>query len=421
MKILCFFATIRPMSELIEKLQLNLQTYANATNVTVQLLDENNNVLSWYGPTYEYCRCFQEGSGRYCPCDKTHSDSCAQARSLGDAYIYLCPAGLTHFVVSVFKDNSFQGSVLAGPIALEFPDMENVEDVMRKFNISLEYRRKLYTSSSSVPLIEPFQARHLSKLLFLLVTNLMAGETERRMEAQKKSMQQAHIGEFIRLAKEEPVNTSYYADERRLANFMLSGDLEGARAYLNDMLGKIYFTSGNNLDIIKVRCLELISTLSHTMYDAGVNEETVYEMTDKYMRDSSNAKDLTELSYLLMETLELFTNLTFSERVGGSELIRKALAYMSKYYNQDLTLSSVARHVSLNPSYFSNLFKKETGTNFSTYLSNIRIENAKLLLKDSNLALSEIALELGFESQSYFSKVFKEHEGLTPRQYRQQL
>lgn len=410
------------MSELIEKLQLNLQTYANATNVTVRLLDEDNNTISWYGPNYEYCERFQEGAGKYCPCDKSHADSCAQARSLRDSYIYLCPAGLTHFVVSVFKDNSFKGSVLAGPIALDYPDMDNVDEVMRKFNIALEYRRKLYTVISSIPLIEPFQARHLSKLLYLLVTNLMVGETERRKEAQKKSMQQAHIGEFLRIAKEETHSaSSYYADEKRLANFMLSGDLEGARAYLNDMLGKIYFTSGNNIEIIKVRSLELITTLSHAMYDAGVNEETVYEMTDKFIRDSSNTKDLTELSYLLMETLELFTNLTFSERMGGSDLIRKAVSYINKFYNQELTLSSVAEHVSLNPSYFSNLFKKETGTNFSAYLANVRIENAKLLLRDSNLALSEIAVELGFESQSYFSKVFKEHEGVTPRQYRQQL
>ncbi|MBQ7725428.1 MAG: helix-turn-helix transcriptional regulator [Lachnospiraceae bacterium] len=77
--------------------------------------------------------------------------------------------------------------------------------------------------------------------------------------------------------------------------------------------------------------------------------------------------------------------------------------------------------MSLNPSYFSALFKKETGTNFSAYLLNVKMENARLLLRNSNLSLSDISAELGFESQSYFSKMFKKETGLTPRDYRHHI
>ena len=74
---------------------------------------------------------------------------------------------------------------------------------------------------------------------------------------------------------------------------------------------------------------------------------------------------------------------------------------------------------SLNPSYFSSIFKKEVGVSFSNYLNKIRIEQSKLLLKNTDSSIVEIALEVGFEDQSYFSKVFKNLTKMTPKQYRQ--
>lgn len=409
--------------ELTDLLQLNLQTYANATNITVTLLDKDGAQQAQYGPSYQFCALFAEATGRYCPCSKNHQDSCLQAISLGEAYIYLCPGGLIHFIVSLFKDNSYQGSILAGPIALDYPDMTQVDSLIQKYNISLDYRRKMYTALTAVPLIEPFQARHLSKLLFLLISNLMTGDRQRREEMHEKTLQQAKIGEYIRLTKEKNnYSASQYSLEQHLIQDVLSGNSEGAKALLNDMLGQIYFTSGNNIEIIKVRTIELIALLSHAVYETGVEEETVYDMTQSFMKQLTETKDLTDLSYVLMETLEYFTNMAFSRASSNNlSLIKKSVAYIHDCYNQDISLSMVAEHVSLNPAYFSFLFKKEMGMNFSAYLLQIRIENARLLLKNSTLSLSSIALELGFESQSYFSKVFKKATGVTPKQYRQQL
>ncbi len=409
--------------ELSEQLQMNLQVYANATNINVTLLGRDNETLSQYGVPCTYCALFKEATGHYCPCEKYHANSCEQAVRLGDVYISLCPAGLIHFIVTIMKDGSYQGSVLAGPIALDYPDLASVDEVIQKFGISLDYRRKLYTSLSNVPLIEPFQARHLSRLLYLLITNLISGESERRNATQAKAMQQAHIGEFIRLTKDNTgTGLSQFETEKRLVNFVLSGDSTAAKKLLNDMLGQIYFTSGNNVEIIKVRTIELISTLSHAIYETGVDDKTVYKMNDDFMRALPEIHDLTELSYHLMETLELFTNMAFSG-LGGNTTgsLRKAIAYMNEYYNQNPSLAEVASHAGLSPSYFSSLFKKEMGRNFSSYLLHIKVENASILLKNSNLPLSDISAELGFESQSYFSRIFKRETGLTPREFRQKL
>ena len=102
-------------------------------------------------------------------------------------------------------------------------------------------------------------------------------------------------------------------------------------------------------------------------------------------------------------------------------LMNQKILYLFKnvHYNEDINLETIANIVHLNPSYFSSIFKKEVGVSFSNYLNKIRIEQSKLLLKNTDSSIVEIALEVGFEDQSYFSKVFKNLTKMTPKQYRQ--
>ena len=85
---------------------------------------------------------------------------------------------------------------------------------------------------------------------------------------------------------------------------------------------------------------------------------------------------------------------------------------------EPVTLEETAGHVGLNPAYFSTLFKQSCGSSFKEYLNMIRIEESKRLLANTDYPILDIAVSVGFEDQSYFSKVFKKYTGLTPKQYR---
>lgn len=409
--------------DFISVLHDNMQSYAYSTNITLTLLDKDGNQQITFGQAFSYCSLFQEATGKYCPCSKKHHESCLYSVNLGESYIFSCPAGLIHFAVPIMKDKSYQGSVLAGPIMLEYPDISLVDGVIQKFSISLDYRRRMYTALTGIPLIEPFQARHLSKLLFLLITNLITGEAQRRNELSEKTYQQAKIGEYIQATKESKIlPANRYAMEKRLIQDVLAGNSDGAKAILNEMLGQIFFASGNNIDIIKTRTIELVALLSRAIIEAGSNQEDIYRMTESFLKRLTDVKNLTDLSYVLLETLDQFTNLAFYATTGNNlSLIKKCVNYIHEHYNQNLTLDEVAEHAGLNPSYFSSLFKKDTGVNFSGFLMNLRIENAKQLLKNTNLPLVDIAVETGFDNQSYFSYVFKKSTSMSPRQYRQSL
>ena len=94
------------------------------------------------------------------------------------------------------------------------------------------------------------------------------------------------------------------------------------------------------------------------------------------------------------------------------------MLYISEKFNTPLTLEDVSAYVHLHPSYFSTVFKNSTGLSFKEYLNKVRIEESKILLLNTDFSIIDIAIAVGFEDQSYFSKVFKKYTGTTPKQFR---
>lgn len=125
------------------------------------------------------------------------------------------------------------------------------------------------------------------------------------------------------------------------------------------------------------------------------------------------------LCYKLQEIVETFSESMFNYIPSKNrDLIQKAMLYISEHFNTSLTLEETAAYVHLHPSYFSTLFKQLTGSSFKEYLNMVRIEESKRLLSNTEYSIINIAIAVGFEDQSYFSKVFKKHTGLTPKQFR---
>lgn len=101
-----------------------------------------------------------------------------------------------------------------------------------------------------------------------------------------------------------------------------------------------------------------------------------------------------------------------------SRPIRQAQHYIQEHCDRPLRLEEVSRAVGLTPVYLCARFKQETGIGFSDYCNQCRIEKAKCLLRKTQLSIVEIAAAAGFSGPRYFSRVFKEYEGIRPSQYR---
>lgn len=99
-------------------------------------------------------------------------------------------------------------------------------------------------------------------------------------------------------------------------------------------------------------------------------------------------------------------------------LIDKANRYIEEHYSEDISLDDVAKEVNLSSYYFSRFYKEESGINFSDKLLNVRMEQAKELLKKEELSIKDVAFMVGYMEANYFSKIFKKVTGVTASEYK---
>lgn len=101
--------------------------------------------------------------------------------------------------------------------------------------------------------------------------------------------------------------------------------------------------------------------------------------------------------------------------------LRKIIEYIDQHLEENLTLIELASFVQMSSNYFASLFKQSTGLPPHQYITQCRIEKAKRLLRHSDLPIIEICQEVGFTSQSHFTRVFRQYTKTTPKAYRESL
>jgi two-component system, response regulator YesN len=109
---------------------------------------------------------------------------------------------------------------------------------------------------------------------------------------------------------------------------------------------------------------------------------------------------------------------SLSSRKTPAKQIGAALAYMNEHYREDLAIDQVAKHVAMSTSHFSALLKQMTGSTFLEHMTELRIQQACMLLSGTNMKTYEIANQVGYTDQRYFSQVFKRKMNMTPSEYR---
>ncbi len=98
--------------------------------------------------------------------------------------------------------------------------------------------------------------------------------------------------------------------------------------------------------------------------------------------------------------------------------LQQAIDYVMTHLDQDLSMAQIAAVVNISPTHFASLFKRATGISLHQYVIQQRVEQAELLLTKTNLAIADIAVQVGFSSQSHLTQQFKRLTGLTPKQVR---
>lgn len=135
--------------------------------------------------------------------------------------------------------------------------------------------------------------------------------------------------------------------------------------------------------------------------------------------NSESVTTVAQLDRWVEKCLDTLMSDTGEKTAGSTELmVRKIKEYVLAHLDEELTRENIAAQVNLSPDYMSKVFKTEMNTTLSQYIIDERMEKAVLLMRTTRLNVSRIAMEVGYGNFSYFTKLFKKHTGLTPREYR---
>ncbi|HHW01235.1 MAG TPA: response regulator [Thermoanaerobacterales bacterium] len=150
-----------------------------------------------------------------------------------------------------------------------------------------------------------------------------------------------------------------------------------------------------------------------------LNIENAEQLYEKFSLHADLCSSVTKLFDCLSKFMSESLDAAFEERKQAYiKPIRTAKQYIQQNYMKPITLKEVSSVVGFNDSYFSSLFKKETGKNFMEYLLEVRMNRAKELLKETNLSIAGICEKIGYSDLKHFTKSFKKYTGLNPNEFR---
>jgi AraC-like DNA-binding protein len=207
--------------------------------------------------------------------------------------------------------------------------------------------------------------------------------------------------------------------ERDLLQFLRMGQQDDVERTMEDFLNGL-MTEGRKESIVQQGMLQLLGRMMNTMLTCGVDSHDLFKGVNLFDR-LSQIRDPDEMLQWMKEEVVAPFMTEMSERSNShlKESMEKAIHYLQQYYmQQDISLDNCAEYAGTNRFSLSKAFKLYTGKNFIDYLTELRMDKAKDLIRDTELKIYDIAEKVGYQN-GYFNRMFKKMEGITPKQYRE--
>ena len=211
----------------------------------------------------------------------------------------------------------------------------------------------------------------------------------------------------------------YSAETNELIlKYLRNGNFQAIEKVLNKSYKELYTAKAED-EFIEMIYKGLLSLLFSHIYQSGREINDILGDRE-YVIEKTKEKDLNRQLKTLLEFYK--KTIEFSKRFENTrsyKLVNGAKKYIKEnYHRQDLTVKDVSKSQYINETYMRSLFKKEAGMTVNEYLTKVRLDKTKEILKSTEYRLSDIAEMVGYNDSSYLSKIFKKNIGISPSKYR---
>lgn len=214
-----------------------------------------------------------------------------------------------------------------------------------------------------------------------------------------------------------------------LEQIVTTSNRDLANKKLEDL--KEYYEQLPLLSYEKVKELaNMLSYLCNYLVEESIEKNLILQMYEKSLKSEVDSNALLgypvknienvkkQISNAIIDAYIIEKPYDDGREVLVSTTLKPAIDYIYNNKSENISAENMANICHVSQGYFSRLFKKQTGENFSIYLAKLKIEWAKNLLEETDMPVNEVSQELGFSESGYFIKIFKKYEGVTPSIYR---
>lgn len=331
---------------------------------------------------------------------------------------------LENFILLRISLPQISGTIVVGPSLYAPLTQDNAANLMRDNHIPLHLQEQWLQYYSSLTLLNRMRLYHAAMLLYTLTTGKAVSVSDLQVNSSLSDPAQYS-------SKGLDLNVSYRREntwlhhepmlEKALFHHIKTGNkaelLRTQASFSEDKFGLL--SKKSHLRNKKNLAISSITLATRAAIDGGLFWEIAYTLSDFHIQHIEELRDIPAIDSAQLAALCDFADHVRENR--KSKLSRTAALCQNYIFNhlyEELSLEKLAEVADLNGSYLSQLFKKETGIAISDYIQRERIEEAKRLIEESGMTLSDIATRLQFNDQSYFTKVFKKYTGSTPKQFR---
>lgn len=237
------------------------------------------------------------------------------------------------------------------------------------------------------------------------------------------NLERKQLTEQLFYNREYNISHPTYDTELEFYNMICDGEIDRLKK-MN--LNNIFFDnergilSKNPIRNARYHLLVTVTMVTRFCIEKGMHEQRAYGKSDVYIRKADEAGTIEELNRLYQKLVfdfaEEMAEIKKSEHIPKN--LRRALDYIYNHLNENVGIREIAEHACISESQLRRDFKQYLGMSPLKFIQEKKVEFAKNRLVYSDISYVDLANDLGFASHSHFIKIFKEHAGMTPVEYR---